>query len=70
MFFHNYIVQKLVILNTAKVCGSQRADKLEFWFSIEGCKLRAEYLTKDCSFFRICITRDKTRQTSELNLSD
>jgi hypothetical protein len=60
MFFHNYIVQKLVILNTAKVCESQRTDELvNLWFWMKGCKLRAEYLTKSSSFFRIFIIRDK-----------
>jgi len=48
------------MLNTAKVCESQRTDKLvNLWFSIEGSKLRAKYLTKSSSFFRIWITRDK-----------
>jgi hypothetical protein len=60
MFFHNYTVQKLVILSTAKVCESHRTVKLvNLWLSAEGCKLSANYLTKSSNLFRIWITKEK-----------
>lgn len=39
VFFHQYTVQKLVIVNTAKICESQRTDILvNSWLSLVECK--------------------------------